>query len=114
MADATLYLIFEDVGSVPLTRFEYVGGAEADNAEHALRVFYKEPPSSTRTAVAVASSRWQPRPVKAREPKTTLGAALAMPTNEEVAEIAGQETLLPRENAQDETSEPEVSEPAVA
>lgn len=84
----TLYRIFEAATSY-LAVFEHVGAIEADNAEHALRLFYKEPPEVERIAVAVASSRWQPRPIKAREPRTSLGAPLEMP-----AVIPGQVSML--------------------
>lgn len=95
MAEATRYLVFEArarEGVSLLAVFEYVGDVSADSADHALRDFYKEPPETEQVAFAVAASRCQPRPIKAREPKTSLGAPIEMPTIAGVLE--GQESMF--------------------
>lgn len=114
MAEPTRYLIFEasaQEDASPLAQFEYVGEATADNAELALRAFYKEPPPTERVAVAVAASRWQPRPIRAREPKTSLGAPIEMPA------LAGQESMFvvpPGETGGDAEEPAKAPERAVA
>lgn len=71
-AKTTRFLIYEADDEEGLG-LRLAGAQQAKGADEALRAFYAEPPDEKTYAAAVSENQFRIRPIKAREPKVTIG-----------------------------------------